>query len=415
MEITPQTKQISIFLKNILTMFRGTLIAQIIAVIGAIYLAKIYGEEAYGILGFFVSVISITSIISTLQLDKCIVISKNKNESVNWFHFLQILVPLITIVIFIFLWIFSELFLETKLSLHFIFLSIIGTLLVALNSIHESLFTYKKEFSTISNSKIFLTIGNVAFQIVLIYKFELVGLVYGFILSQLFLSIFYYFKNSKEISKINFQEIKNGIRQNDKIIKFLLPSNVINSLAINLMPILILTFFSAKEAGVYFFSLKILGTPLFLISASVAPVFFQKSSELIKKNKEELLKITKKIVFINLLLMLSFLILMNTIGIYILEVYFGKSWENLRLFNLILSILILARTSFNPISSLIVVLDRNFESLVFNIYLFLINLIAIYFGYLYHDIVITMYILSIFGGIGYLLLLAYFLNLLKTN
>lgn len=59
------------------------------------------------------------------------------------------------------------------------------------------------------------------------------------------------------------------------------------------------------------------------------------------------------------------------------------------------------------------VLNKNLESLIFNSYLFVINIIAIYVGYFYSDITITIIILAIFGGIGYLVLLAYFLNHLK--
>jgi O-antigen/teichoic acid export membrane protein len=112
--------------------------------------------------------------------------------------------------------------------------------------------------------------------------------------------------------------------------------------------------------------------------------------------------------------MLAFLIVVNTVGMTILESIFNNKWNNLRSYSLILSILILGRSTFNPISSLVVVLNKNLESLIFNIYLFIVNLIAIYFGYLYNDITITILILAIFGGMGYILLLAYFLNHLKT-
>ena len=88
-------------------MFRGTLFAQVIAIIGAIFVAKIYGEEAYGIFGVFVSIISIVSVISTLQLDKCIVISKDDTESTNWFNFLLVLIPILTFIISALLFAFS--------------------------------------------------------------------------------------------------------------------------------------------------------------------------------------------------------------------------------------------------------------------------------------------------------------------
>ncbi|EAR11685.1 hypothetical protein PI23P_00735 [Polaribacter irgensii 23-P] len=87
------------------------------------------------------------------------------------------------------------------------------------------------------------------------------------------LTIFNIFENSNVLSKINFENINKGLKQNISTVKHLLPSNVINSSTNNLMSILILTFFRAKEAGVYFFSLKILGTSLSLISSSIANVF----------------------------------------------------------------------------------------------------------------------------------------------
>jgi len=394
-------------------MVRGTLIAQIIAIIGTLFLAKIYGEEAYGIFGVFISIISITSIICSFQLDKLIVISKNSKESSNWYNFLLLLVPVSTLIISLLLFVVSNYFVSEKFSLSLLLFCAIGTLILALISIHENFFTFKKEFSRISNSKIFLTIANVGLQIFLYSSYNLWGLIIGFLISQCSLLIFYVFKNRNVISKTNFTEIKKGIQSNASILKFLLPSNTLNSIANSLMPILILAFFGTKEAGVYFFSLKILGIPLLLISSSVAQVYFQKSSILLKEDKEELLKLTKKIVGTNLLIMLAFLLLINTFGMYFLDYFFDGKWNNLRSYTLILSILVFARTAFNPISSLIVVLDKNFESLLFNSYLFIINLVAIYVGFLYDSITITILILAIFGGIGYILILAYFLNHLK--
>jgi O-antigen/teichoic acid export membrane protein len=291
---------------------------------------------------------------------------------------------------------------------------LIGASLLSFNLVNENLLTFKKKFSILSNSKIFLTISNISFQFLLYYYFNLFGLILGFLISQFLLLLFYFFKNSNVISRSNLKAIKKGIKRNNTIVKYLLPSSLINAIANNLMPILILTFFGAKEAGVYFFSLKILGTPLFLISSSVSNVFFQKSSELLNENKTELLKLTKKIVSINLILMLAFLIVVNTFGMAVFESIFNQKWNNLRPYSLLLSILILGRSAFSPISSLVVVLNKNLESLIFNIYLLIVNLIAIYIGYLYDDITITILILAIFGGAGYILLLAYFLNHLKT-
>ena len=145
-------------------MFRGTFIAQVMAIVGAVYLAKIYGEEAYGIFGVFISIISIVSVISTLQLDKCIVISKDDRESTNWFNFLLVLIPILSLLISALLFTFSIYFFKEELNLNLIFLSFIGALLLSFNLVNENLLTFKKKFSILSNSKIFLTSSNISFQ-----------------------------------------------------------------------------------------------------------------------------------------------------------------------------------------------------------------------------------------------------------
>jgi len=240
------------------------------------------------------------------------------------------------------------------------------------------------------------------------------GLIYGNITSILLITVYYFYQNSVFITKINFRKLKKSIIFNKSILIYIFPSTLINSLAINLMPILIVTFFSLKESGVYFLSLKIIAAPLFLISSSISQVYYQKSSEMLNTSKEKLFDLTKNIAIANMLIMFVFIILINTIGIYFLELIFDKTWENLRLFTFILSFLILARSSFNPISNIIIVLNKNHISLLFNIYLLLVNLIGIYFGYINDNLTISITILSIFGSFGYITLLLYFLKELKN-
>lgn len=404
---------ISSFYKNIFIMFKGTLIAQVIALVASVVLAKLYGTEALGVFGVFISFSAIISIINTLQLDTCIVTSKTESDSRNWKTFLFFLSPMLTAVILLFVTLFLNYFPSEKISILTLLLSAFGGVLLSYTKIHEAYLTFTKSFKTISTGKIILVIINVSFQYLLFFNYKIFGIIYGFTLSLLSVCFYYYFKTKKPFKFFNFQKITLSFNQNTSIVAYLLPSNIINGLALHLMPVLIFFFFSTQEAGVYFFSLKIVAAPLFLISSSVSQVFFQKSSELYKENKTLLYGISKKLVRINTLVMLAFIVFINTIGIYFLDLYFDENWESLRLFIFLLSFLILARASFNPISSLIVVLDKNHIGLLFNSYLFAVNLIAIYIGYLYHNITYTVLFLAIFGGTGYLMLLAYFLRILK--
>ena len=397
-------------------MFKGTIIAQIIAVLVGVYLAKLYGEEAYGFLGGFISITSIASIIGTLELNNCIITSKTEKQSTNWFNFILVLIPVTVIIFFLQLFILSNFFFIEKIDLSIFYLSFIGSLIITYNLVHQNLFTYQKKFITLSNIKIFISICTVIFQFLLFGHFNKLGLIFGFLIAQILLLTYNFNKNKKSIHNIVFNKIKKDIKSNNRLIKFLLPSNIINSLANHLMPILILTFFGAKEAGVYFFSIKVLAAPLFLISSSISQVFYQKSSELNNdSNRSELYATTKKIVTLNLVIIISFLFFLNTLGVHFLNLLFENQWENLNLYILILSFLIIARSSFSPISSLIIVLDKNLIGLIFNSYLLIINIIAVYIGSIHNNILNAIFILSLFGGIGYFVILCFFLNHLKKT
>ena len=395
-------------------MFKGTFIAQIIGFIGAIYLAKIYGSESYGIFSVFISVLGILSIVNTLQLEKSIVILKSKSESKNLMNSLFIMAPIFSLLAAGIYFLYTTFFKIEPLQFEIILLAIFTSILFSFNKIHESFFTYRKKFKPISNAKIYMAIFNFSFQLILFSSFKLKGLVFGNIISIILVTFYYFFKNKNYLSQIDLQQLKSTIISVKSIVKYIFPSTLINNLAINLIPILIVYFFSLKAAGVYFFSLKILATPLFLIASSISQVYYKKSSEMIHSSKEKLFDLTKNIVTTNVVIMLFILVLINTFGIYILEYFLGKNWSNLRLFTFILSFLILARSSFNPISNIIIVLNKNHISLIFNCYLLLVNLIAIFIGHYNNSLTITLICFSVFGSIGYILLLIYFFKKLKV-
>lgn len=394
-------------------MLRGNLIAQIIGVLGTIYLAKIYGEEAYGIFGLFVSILGIVNILNTLQLEKCIIIAEDKKESVFWFNYILKIIPILSIFFIVCVYIISQFSTFGNLNIYVLIGLLFCSIVSSINIVHNSLFTFLKDFKILSNSKVFITLSNLIFQITLYFYYNIYGLILGFVATQTILCIYFFTRNFSQLNLTKEIKTKAYLNSRKKIIKFLLPANFLNSLALNLMPILILSFFGAAEAGVYFLSLKILGIPLFLISSSVNDVYFKQSSELINTNKIELYKSTKRLIKTNTLIMLTFLITINTIGVFILEWFFKTSWENLNIYIFILSFLMLARITFNPISSLIVVLNKTYEGLIFNSYLFIVNLIAIYLGYYFDNIIITIITLVVLGSLGYLFLLLHFLNHLK--
>lgn len=394
-------------------MFRGTFLGQIIAVIGSLFLAKIYGTEAYGVFGVFISIASIGSIINTLQLEKCIVTTKSGAGSNQWYLLVNSIIPLVSILLLLITLLFFEFNLTITSNKTIIYLGVLGAIWISFYTTNESLLTFKKRFDIISNAKIIVPIFNVALQYILFSYYNVYGLVYGYIIAQTLIVLYFLWKNKKAFSALNLRFLKEEFQTQKSLLTELLPANTLNGIAIHVMPILILTFFGAAEAGVYFFTTKLLSTPLFLLSSSVSQVYFQKASELYHTNRMALFPLTKKIIKTNGLIMLVLLILINTLGMFILELILDESWAYVSQYTLLLSALILARSLFNPVSSLIVILRKHQSSLWFNLYLIVSNGLAIYIGVEYASISYAIAVVSLLGTLGYLSLLGYFWKVLK--
>ena len=413
MKLKLYNKPLSFFQKNILILFKGTVISQLIGLIGSLVLAKIYGAEAYGTFGIFVSISAVLAIINTLQLNHAIIIAKNQHESKNLVNALFMLALILTFFWCLFLGLSSIFVEEVNSKFNIILLAIFGGLFYTYINILESDFTFSKNFKPIANAKVLTTVFNIGFQLLIYNKFKFLGLIYGNLIAIIVITLYYFIVNNGFTIKINLKQLKQSITNNRSIIKYILPSSLLNSTSINLIPILLVAFFSLKESGEYFLSIKILAAPLFLISSSVSKVYYQKSAELLINAKEKLFDLTRKLTIINFFIMFTFIVFINTIGITLLEYLFNKNWENLRIFTLILSFLIIAKSLFNPISNIIIVLNKNYISLLFNSYLLVVNITALVIGNAFSNIIISISLLSFFGGLGYVFLLIYFLKKLK--
>jgi len=401
------------FYKDIATLFSGTVIAQIISVFGALFLAKIYAPEMYGYYSVFLSFVGILTIINSLKFEYIVITEKSEEKSINTVNSLILIILLISIFHFVFFSVFQSYFLDKGIAFSLLIFSTITALFLSITKLFESFNTRKSLFKSIATGRVIMAIGVILFQFIF-YFYSSKGLIYGYLVAVL-ITLFYFLFGLKKI--INFPNIglfKKTVKSHINIFKFAFPSGLINGIAIHIMPILMLGFFSASSSGIYALSLKIVAVPLFIISSSVSQVYFQKSSNYFNHSKQKLHKLTKNIVIYNVSIMLASLVLINTVGVYLLNLLFDNNWNNLSKYVMILSIFMLCKSSFSPISSIIIVTNKMHIGLVFNVSLVIINFFAIYIGYIYDNLIFTVLILSIIGGLGYVVLLFYFLSLLKS-
>ncbi len=321
------------FLTNVSILILGTTIAQLFTVITSPILSRLYSPEQFGGLGFIISIVSVFTVIANLRLELAIALPKFVKTSQTVFIVVFFINSTFAMVLGGLLYFtkghFSLIF-NFELELKYVF-AIIA--LVFLNS-NFNAFTYfnvwAKEFKTNSVSTVIRSIFTNTFQVILgILSPSILGLLIGQVLGRALAN--YYFI-SKGLGTKFFANISLSKRKTSYVLKkyksfplFSTPQAFINSLSLN-SPILILGyFFSPSIIGFYWFSERLLKTPINFISSSVRQVFLQKASNDIN-NKTPVFAYYKKITLSLFSLGIVPIIILSIYGAPIFAFLFGEEW-----------------------------------------------------------------------------------------
>lgn len=390
--------------KGVFSLLAGNTISKVILILGGLYLAKWYGPENYGVYNVFLSYVLILPALSSLQLDNVLMLQKGSKDVRNVFSGTVLITAFFTCLIIALVSSLKALgIISVALPQYILVLSGIGGILAGWNLSQNAMFTKYKLFKQISTAFIIASLFSVVFQFLFyILGWTENGLIYGWLVG-LTASFLYNLRVSKNRwNRVDVPAFKESVKEHKNILKYHYTSTAINTVANNILPILVLAYFGKLEVGVYGMALKVLSTPLVLMSSSVSKVYFQKATQLYYGNRKQLQKLTYKISISSFLVILAFVLLINTVGIYILEmIYSGDEWIGLRKYTLILSVWILARSAINPIANIMVVINRNQYSLIFNVYLLIVNLIAIFVGVYFNRFDYCLYIFVGFSSLGY--------------
>lgn len=403
--------------KGVLSLLAGNTISKIIATIGGLFLANFYGPDNYGVYNVFLSYIYIFPVLTGLRLDNVMIMQRGSKEIRNLFSGILVISFVLTMLIMTVMLLLKGFgIMSFKLPYPILVLTGIGGVLSVWNLTQNNLFTKYRLFRQISTSLVISSLFAVAFQAVFYFMgWKETGLIYGWLVG-LTASFIYNVRVSKgRLRKIDIRLFKQSVRENKRIVQYSYPSDAINVVANNIMPILVLIYFSQTDVGIYSMAFKILSVPLMLLAGSVSRVYFQKAVSVNYSDKKGLYDLTLKVIYPNVLIMFGFVILLNTIGVRLLGVFLDEQWSGLGSYILALSFWIIARSALNPIAPVVVVINKNHYSLIFNIYLLLVNFVALYLGVLKGDFLYCIWVFSFLSGAGYLALLAMILTELKKN
>lgn len=406
------------FVRNVLTLITGSALSQIIIYGSILLLTRLFSTELFGIYMLFSSATLILKPLATMQYEFAIVLPKKDEDAINLLGFSVLVLCLYCTLLFIIIFFFKDSisnFFKIKELSNFIFLLPMSVFLFGGVSILDYWNNRKSKFKNISKGLLVKASIMSSSQITVGFSsFNSLGLIPGMLLGNLFQLVFLLqnsLKSIKDLSQeISFKKMFFLAKKYKDIPVFNTIINLTNNLS-NELPVLLITkYFGLANSGIYGLAIKFTRAPIGIFQQSVSQVFFNKASKIYNDNGNlyHLVIKTAK----NLLKISAFIFTPLIISSFYLNLLFGEDWVDVGLYSRILIPWLFFAFLSNPISSLIIILNKQKTIVIYDVFLLIFRFIALFFGYyFYKNIIIS---LILFSSIGMLFNILIFIYLLKT-
>jgi O-antigen/teichoic acid export membrane protein len=348
------------FLKNILILTSGTVLAQTVSVLIAPLLTRLYTPEQFGVFGIYFTIITIIGSIINGRYHLAIIIPKKDLDAFNLMIGSFLFSFIATIVFTLFILIIDNSEISILDSSKFSFYGYFLPFSVFLIGIYESLNYWilrNKKYQKASVSKVSQKIGEATLGLSL----GLAGLGKGLILADIFgrltMSCVAFFQSSLKFKNIKFKKI---IFQLNKYRSFPLNNSfpTVLNVSSSHMPLLIISsIYTDAITGFFNLSRQVLSMPLSMISVSLSQVLLNEISEKIKSNLT-IIGIFKKICYRLSLLALIMAIFISIFGPFLFKYIFGEAWLTAGYFSAILAIGFAIKFVVSPFSVLLYPLNK---------------------------------------------------------
>lgn len=409
------------FYKNVLTLFSGSFIAQLIPFLITPILTRLYPADAFGIYVLYSSNVAVPQIFATLQYELAIVLPKRDNEAINMLALslaLSVIISLLLLIIIILFypWILRLFNLQIGKWLYLIPAS------VFLQGLFQSFSFWsirKKDFKVISINRVNKSVSSSVLQVAAgALKFKNFGLIGGMIFGQVVQSCFYIYSIFRHYSQlfrfISRRKIIFVARKYRQIPLLNTVMDLMNTFS-NQLPVFLLTpYFGPATVGLYGLAYKVTASPTEIIRVSVKQVFFQNASEIFN-NRQDLLAYVKK-TYLRLfkISIVPFLILF-LISPYVYGPVFGEEWKEAGRYAQILVPWLFLIFLNSPLTSMLTILTRQKIYLVYESVLLVLRFLALWAGYhLYHSILYSLIFYSSVSVIFNVILFFFFLHISRN-
>jgi O-antigen/teichoic acid export membrane protein len=387
----------------------GTAIAQLISIVTAPILYRIYEREHYGTLGMYMAITGVLGVFSTLQYLQVIMLEKEDDNAINAMWLNRIINTSFAILVAVFLLVFYPLFAKwadnTALSKWFWIIPT-GIFFAGQNEIFRVWANRKKEYDLLTFNAIFLAVLTpiISISLGLWIKNEtglFVGLLVGQSLPALILLIGLAKKYDLGLKKMDISVVKQLFKTQAKFPIYSLPSEFVNRFS-NQLPVFMLNHFAGVGAvGVYNLAMRMLDLPISFIGGAICNVFQQRATEDYHRTgscRAIFIKTSKSLVLISIVPTIVILLF----GPDLFHWAFGHNWREAGVYSQILIVMMMLKLIVSPLSYTFFIVGKLQLDFIFHIGILATTALSLYVGLAFFDLKTGLLLFCISYSLWYL-------------
>jgi O-antigen/teichoic acid export membrane protein len=416
MHLLTRIKQLgqSKFARNVAIVATGTAGAQAITMAFAPLITRLYGPEAFGLLGIYMAIITVLMPVAALTYPIAIVLAKTDADAKGIAKLSAILALSIAVMTSVLLlvagdWIAEALSMQAVAG--FMLLIPVAMLFAAFQQIFLQWLVRKKQFSTTARVAVMqaLISNSAKAGVGLVHPVGaaliiIAAVAQGFHAALLWLGI-RYSKNKKALPQADqpTETIRELARRHRDFPAYRAPQVALNAFTQGLPVLVLASFFGPAAAGFFALTRSVLAAPAALIGQSVGSVFYPKAVDLYDKPaelKRVLLKATYSLIALGGLVFAPILIA----GPWLFSLVFGSEWKEAGEFARWVTIWMVLSLAARPVISAIPVLGLQKTFLVFEIIFLPLKFLSLYLGVFLDEPAISVALYSVISSAFYVLL-----------
>ncbi len=283
--------------KGVLILGSGTAVAQMIGILSMPIITRLYTPADLGVLAVYAALLAIVGIGATLRYEFAYALPEEDRDAANLFGLCLILLLITTMLFATALFFGSELlagyydgFGMIEPYLWFLLIGFIG---MGLYTILNYWAIRQRDYKRITYTKINQGLGGSITKILLgLFAFGPMGLIIGHIVSQIAgistLGRVMWRKERENLKSISLGGMKQVARTYRSFPTFNFPASIVNTMALQLPPLMLLAIYDARVAGLYALAHTVVVLPGSVISGSMGQAYLGEASKMVREKSREL-------------------------------------------------------------------------------------------------------------------------------